>query len=100
MDVVLQVDAGIETVLCCWLQHLQELGGAPEGLVPSERPEFGLLAGSLASLRPGPLTGAGAKATSAFRGSTGSLRGLVVDTRARYNVSKCFLAFIHLKIQL
>ncbi|XP_071440400.1 uncharacterized protein [Hetaerina americana] len=79
-----RVDAGIETVLCCWLQHLQELGGAPEGLVPSERPEFGLLAGSLGSLRPGPLSSA-AKGSSAIRGSTSSLRGLVVDSRARYN---------------
>jgi hypothetical protein len=69
----LQVDEGIEAMLCCWLQQLQEFGG-PE----VDKPD--LLKGSIGSLRSHP------QAKSA--GSTTSLaRNLLMDPKARYNVS-------------
>ncbi|KAF7996629.1 hypothetical protein HCN44_002275 [Aphidius gifuensis] len=63
-----RVDEGIEAMLCCWLQQLQEFGG-PE----IEKPD--LLQGSVGSLKPH------------FKTSTGSLSRLniVGDSRARYN---------------
>lgn len=70
------MDAGIEAMLCCWLQHLQELGGPDV-----DKPD--LLKGSVGSLRNQ------VKNT----GSTGSLRGLFVDPRARYNVSNMLFSF-------
>jgi guanylate cyclase 2F len=69
----LQVDEGIEAMLCCWLQQLQEFGG-PE----VDKPD--LLKGSIGSLRSHP------QVKSA--GSTSSLaRNFLMDPKARYNVS-------------
>jgi len=69
----LQVDEGIEAMLCCWLQQLQEFGG-PE----VEKPD--LLKGSIGSLKSHP------QVKSA--GSTSSLaRNFLMDPKARYNVS-------------
>ncbi|KAJ9584442.1 hypothetical protein L9F63_021217, partial [Diploptera punctata] len=69
----LRVDEGIEAMLCCWLQQLQEFGG-PE----VDKPD--LLKGSIGSLRSHP------QGKSA--GSSSSLaRNLLVDPKARYNVS-------------
>ncbi|PSN34034.1 hypothetical protein C0J52_17492, partial [Blattella germanica] len=69
----LRVDEGIEAMLCSWLQQLQEFGG-PE----VDKPD--LLKGSIGSLRSHP------QAKSA--GSSSSLaRNLLVDPKARYNVS-------------
>ncbi|XP_053981020.1 uncharacterized protein LOC128877602 isoform X2 [Hylaeus volcanicus] len=64
-----RVDEGIETMLCCWLQQLQEFGG-PE----VEKPDL-LQLGSVSSLRP------------YLRASTGNLsrHNLFKDPRARYN---------------
>ncbi|XP_058791773.1 guanylate cyclase D isoform X2 [Phymastichus coffea] len=62
-----RVDEGIEAMLCCWLQQLQEFGG-PE----VEKPD--LLQGSVGSLRPH------------LQASNGNLaRHLFNDPRARYN---------------
>ena len=64
-----QVDEGIEAMLSCWLQQLQEFGG-PE----IEKPD--LLQGNVGSLRP------------QLQASNGSLaRHIFSDPRARYNVS-------------
>ncbi|XP_048509125.1 retinal guanylyl cyclase 2 isoform X2 [Athalia rosae] len=62
------VDEGIEAMLCCWLQQLQEFGG-PE----VEKPD--LLQGSVGSLKPH------------LQASTGSLarHTILKDHRARYN---------------
>jgi hypothetical protein len=69
----LQVDEGVEAMLCCWLQHLQEFGG-PELNKPD------LLKGSRSSLR----SHSQAKRAS----SSNSLpRNLLMETKARYNVS-------------
>lgn len=67
----IQVDEGIETMLCCWLQQLQEFGG-PE----VEKPDL-LQLGSVSSLKP------------CLRTSTGNLtrHNFFKDPRARYNVS-------------
>jgi len=69
------VEAGIEAMLCCWLQHLQEFGG-PE-LSSTDRPD--LLQGSVASLRT-----AVAAAPGLSTSSQGSIRH-PLDRRARYN---------------
>lgn len=71
-----QVDEGIEAMLCCWLQQLQEFGG-PE----VDKPD--LLKGSIGSLK-----NLGLPNTKAGSG-TGSLarHNTMVDLRARYNVS-------------
>ena len=67
------MDEGIEAMLCCWLQQLQEFGG-PE----VDKPD--LLKGSIGSLRSHP------QVKSA--GSTSSLaRNFLMDPKARYNVS-------------
>lgn len=65
------MDEGIETMLCCWLQQLQEFGG-PE----VEKPDL-LQLGSVSSLKP------------CLRTSTGNLtrHNFFKDPRARYNVS-------------
>lgn len=70
IDYEFQVDEGIEAMLCCWLQQLQEFGG-PE----VDKPD--LLQGSVGSLKPH------------LQASTGSLtrHTLLKDHRARYNVS-------------
>lgn len=69
------MDEGIEAMLCCWLQQLQEFGG-PE----VEKPD--LLKGSIGSLKNLGLPNA--KNTS----SSGSLarHNTLMDLRARYNV--------------
>lgn len=65
-----QVDEGIEAMLCCWLQQLQEFGG-PE----VEKPDL-LQLGSVNSLRP------------YLQASGGNIpRHTFKDPRARYNVS-------------
>lgn len=79
------MDEGIETMLCCWLQQLQEFGG-PE----VEKPDL-LQLGSVSSLKP------------CLRASTGNLtrHNFFKDPRARYNVSiyvkihKIFYAFVY-----
>ncbi|XP_022901089.2 retinal guanylyl cyclase 2 isoform X1 [Onthophagus taurus] len=69
-----RVDEGIEAMLCCWLQQLQEFGG-PE----VDKPD--LLQGS------GAGGGAGGNARTPLRGgSSPSLaKQLIVDPRVRYN---------------
>ncbi|XP_044727715.1 uncharacterized protein LOC123291477 [Chrysoperla carnea] len=70
-----RVDEGIEAMLCCWLQQLQEFGG-PE----VDKPD--LLKGSVASLKGHTTT----SQTKGASGSTSSLaRTLLVDPRVRYN---------------
>lgn len=71
------MDEGIEAMLCCWLQQLQEFGG-PE----VDKPD--LLKGSIGSLKNLGLNNATVKNTSA----SGSLakQQTVIDRRARYNV--------------
>lgn len=67
---IFQVDEGIEAMLCCWLQQLQEFGG-PE----VEKPDL--------------LQGSGGNARTPLRGgSSPSLaKQLILDPRVRYNVS-------------
>lgn len=78
------MDEGIEAMLCCWLQQLQEFGG-PE----VDKPD--LLKGSVGSLK-GPTT-----ATNKGPSSNGSLakNNYIVDHRIRYNVSP--LRLVHKK---
>lgn len=68
----------MEAMLCCWLQQLQEFGG-PE----VDKPD--LLKGSVGSLKSlHPPPGQGKSP-----GSSGSLaRNIIVDPKARYNVSR------------
>lgn len=70
-SVTFQVDEGMEAILCCWLQQLQEFGG-PE----VDKPD--LLQNS-----------AGASARTPLRtGSSPNLaKQVIVDPRVRYNVS-------------
>lgn len=81
----LQVDEGIEAMLCCWLQQLQEFGG-PE----VEKPD--LLKGSIGSLKNLGL----ANATNKTGSGSGSLArtNTMIDLRARYNVSVRICAYI------
>lgn len=76
---IVQVDEGIEAMLCCWLQQLQEFGG-PE----VEKPD--LLQGSVGSLKP------------QLQNSTGNLARHPVfkDPRARYNVSNKSVRYLRL----
>lgn len=71
------MDEGIEAMLCCWLQQLQEFGG-PE----VEKPD--LLKGSIGSLKnlglANPVAKTGSTASSLAKHKT------VLDMRARYNV--------------
>lgn len=71
-----QVDEGIEAMLCCWLQQLQEFGG-PE----VEKPD--LLQDSIGSLRPQRQASSSSLARHYFN-----------DPRARYNVSTIFRFFL------
>lgn len=77
-----QVDEGIEAMLCCWLQQLQEFGG-PE----VEKPD--LLKGSIGSLKnlglPAP-TKPSSGSETLIRHSTAA-----IDHKARYNVSILFI---------
>ncbi|XP_030563952.1 uncharacterized protein LOC115764844 [Drosophila novamexicana] len=96
-----RVDEGIEAMLCCWLQQLQEFGG-PE----VDKPD--LLKGSIGSLKNlgfvipgataagnnGAITGAGGSTTTAtINGKSGSTatgslarhKPAHLDMRARYN---------------
>lgn len=66
-----QVDEGIEAMLCCWLQQLQEFGG-PE----VEKPDL-LQLGSVNSLKPYLQAAGGNVPRHTF----------FKDPRARYNVS-------------
>lgn len=72
------MDEGIEAMLCCWLQQLQEFGG-PE----VDKPD--LLKGSIGSLKNIGLANTTVKNNS----GSGSLakHNAFVDRRARYNVS-------------
>lgn len=74
-----QVDEGIEAMLCCWLQQLQEFGG-PE----VEKPD--LLKGSIGSLKNIGLP-------NAKNSSNPSLtrHNTLADVRARYNVSQKYI---------
>ncbi|XP_015037727.2 uncharacterized protein [Drosophila pseudoobscura] len=101
-----RVDEGIEAMLCCWLQQLQEFGG-PE----VDKPD--LLKGSIGSLKnlgfviPGAAASTGAVGSSTTttvngkRGSsaTGSLarhNPAHLDMRARYNGDLVQLKEIHM----
>lgn len=72
-----RVDEGIEAMLCCFLQQLQEFGG-PE----VDKPD--VIKGSLSSLKNTEQPVAQNKNTS----GSGSLarHNTVLDMRARYNV--------------
>lgn len=76
-----QVDEGIEAMLCCWLQQLQEFGG-PE----VDKPD--LLKGSIGSLKNLGLNNA-TSATAKTASGTNSVvkHNPCLDKRARYNVS-------------
>ncbi|XP_020277564.1 retinal guanylyl cyclase 2 isoform X2 [Pseudomyrmex gracilis] len=65
------VDEGIEAMLCCWLQQLQEFGGPEVG----EKPDLLQLGGSVNSLRPYLQTSGGNMPRHTF----------FKDPRARYN---------------
>lgn len=71
-----RVDEGIEAMLCCFLQQLQEFGG-PE----VEKPD--VVKGSISSLKT-----AGLPAAQKNNSGSGSLarHNTVLDMRARYNV--------------
>lgn len=73
------MDEGIEAMLCCWLQQLQEFGG-PE---VTDKPD--LLKGSMGSLK-GHSTNAGKSGGGSSNNSVAA-RALLVDPRVRYNVS-------------
>ncbi|KAH8357399.1 hypothetical protein KR084_004665, partial [Drosophila pseudotakahashii] len=100
-----QVDEGIEAMLCCWLQQLQEFGG-PE----VDKPD--LLKGSIGSLKnlgfviPGaaaPGSSAGAitatangKGASSATGSLARHNPAHLDMRARYNGDLVQLKEVHM----
>ncbi|KAH8380698.1 hypothetical protein KR009_007840 [Drosophila setifemur] len=101
-----RVDEGIEAMLCCWLQQLQEFGG-PE----VDKPD--LLKGSIGSLKnlgfviPGaaaPVNSSGTGATNTANGksvssATGSLarhNPAHLDMRARYNGDLVQLKEVHM----
>ncbi|XP_050317118.1 uncharacterized protein LOC126751150 [Bactrocera neohumeralis] len=86
-----RVDEGIEAMLCCWLQQLQEFGG-PE----VDKPD--LLKGSIGSLKnlgliipgAGTATAAGGAAANGGKGTSGTNslarhNPALLDMRARYN---------------
>lgn len=95
-----RVDEGIEAMLCCFLQQLQEFGG-PE----VDKPD--VIKGSLSSLKTasggggqgtggagggGGVGGAGGVMAAQNKNASGSgslaRHNTVLDMRARYNVSK------------
>lgn len=80
------MDEGIEAMLCCWLQQLQEFGG-PE----VEKPD--LLKGSIGSLKNLGLASASSKAGTAA--SSLAKQKTVLDMRARYNVSRKHILFLY-----
>lgn len=71
-----RVDEGIEAMLCCWLQQLQEFGG-PE----VDKPD--LLKGSIGSLKNLGLPGVGAR-NSSTTGSIAKHHSNILDFKARY----------------
>ncbi|XP_055549129.1 uncharacterized protein LOC129732346 [Wyeomyia smithii] len=76
-----RVDEGIEAMLCCWLQQIQEFGG-PE----VEKPD--LLKGSIGSLKNlglpvPPKTNSGSD--TLVRHNTASASGAALEFKARYN---------------
>lgn len=73
---VFQVDEGIEAMLCCWLQQLQEFGG-PE----VDKPD--LLKGSIGSLKNLGLAAVGKNNSGS--GSLARHNNQFLDMRARYN---------------
>lgn len=76
-----QVDEGIEAMLCCWLQQLQEFGG-PE----VDKPD--LLKGSIGSLKNLGLNNATSATTKTASGANSIVKqNPCLDKRARYNVS-------------
>lgn len=79
-----QVDEGIEAMLCCFLQQLQEFGG-PE----VDKPD--LLKGSIGSLKNLGLSGA--TKTNSGSGSLARHNTNTVDLKARYNVCMNFYFF-------
>lgn len=76
-----RVDEGIEAMLCCWLQQLQEFGG-PE----VDKPD--LLKGSIGSLKNLGLPGISAGVNNKNSSGTGSLvkqnNANILDFKARY----------------
>ncbi|XP_034660706.1 uncharacterized protein LOC117896477 isoform X1 [Drosophila subobscura] len=101
-----RVDEGIEAMLCCWLQQLQEFGG-PE----VDKPD--LLKGSIGSLKnlgfviPGAAAstgGVGSSTTTTVNGKRGSSAAgslarhnpAHLDMRARYNGDLVQLKEIHM----
>lgn len=78
---IVQVDEGIEAMLCCWLQQLQEFGG-PE----VDKPD--LLKGSIGSLKNLGLNNATSATTKTASGTNSAVKhNPCLDKRARYNVS-------------
>lgn len=67
-----QVDEGMEVMLCCWLQQLQEFGG-PE----VDKPDLLQGSGAASSMRTPARTSSSPNLTRQF----------IVDPRVRYNVS-------------
>uniref|UniRef100_A0A6P4ES69 Guanylate cyclase n=1 Tax=Drosophila rhopaloa TaxID=1041015 RepID=A0A6P4ES69_DRORH len=100
-----RVDEGIEAMLCCWLQQLQEFGG-PE----VDKPD--LLKGSIGSLKnlgfvipgaaaPGSTAGAitasvNGKGVSSATGSLARHNPAHLDMRARYNGDLVQLKEVHM----
>lgn len=78
-----RVDEGIEAMLCCWLQQLQEFGGPDVGGV--EKPD--LLKGSIGSLKnlglPG-ITSANNKSNSATGSIVKANNSDMLECKARY----------------
>lgn len=73
-----RVDEGIEAMLCCFLQQLQEFGG-PE----VEKPD--VVKGSISSLKTAGLPAVQNKTNTSGSGSL-ARHNTVLDMRARYNV--------------
>lgn len=71
-----RVDEGIEAMLCCWLQQLQEFGGPEVGAV--EKPD--LLKGSIGSLKNLGLPGISAPSTTNNANKSSSNTGSIVKS--------------------
>lgn len=71
-----RVDEGIEAMLCCWLQQLQEFGGPEVGAV--EKPD--LLKGSIGSLKNLGLPGISAASTTNNANKSSSNTGSIVKS--------------------
>lgn len=74
------MDEGIEAMLCCWLQQLQEFGG-PE----VDKPD--LLKGSIGSLKNLGLANVATTVKNNSGSGTLAKHNACIDRRARYNVS-------------